>query len=85
MISNRNECSRYTGKQTTNIFVTSGFRLDVDICTLQGYCVVPSGNPLPMFWDNVLGPSSRVKKSKKKRKPARGFAVYIGERVGSDW
>jgi hypothetical protein len=35
-----------------------------EICTLLGYNTVSSGNPLPMFRDNVSVPSSRVKGSK---------------------
>jgi hypothetical protein len=34
-------------------------------CSLLGYDLALSGNPLPTFRDNVLVPSSRVKKSKK--------------------
>jgi hypothetical protein len=42
----------------------SGFRRDADeICTILGYNAGSSGNPLPMFRDNVSVPSSRVKKS----------------------
>jgi hypothetical protein len=32
---------------------------------LLGYYTALNGNPLPTFWDNILVPSSRVKKSKK--------------------
>jgi hypothetical protein len=32
-----------------------------------------------MFGDNISVPSARVKKSKKKRKPARQCMVYTGE------
>jgi hypothetical protein len=46
--------------------VTSGFRRDVDNCTLLGYYAAANGNPLSTFRDNVSVPSSRVKKSKKK-------------------
>jgi hypothetical protein len=46
--------------------VISGFGHDADeICALMGYNAAQSGNPLPMFRDNVSVPSSRVKKSKK--------------------
>jgi hypothetical protein len=42
----------------------SGFHYNADeICILLGYYGAPSGNPLPMFQDNVSVPSSRVKKS----------------------
>jgi hypothetical protein len=45
-------------------FMISGFRHDADkICALLGYNVVSSGNPLPMFQDNISVPSARVKKS----------------------
>jgi hypothetical protein len=54
------------------------------ICALLGYYAALSGNPLLTFPDNVSVPSSRVKKSKKKRKPARHCAVYKGEGVGGD-
>jgi hypothetical protein len=37
-----------------------------EICALLGYYAAWSGNPLPMFRDNVSVPSSRGKKSKKK-------------------
>jgi hypothetical protein len=51
------------------ISVTSGFRCDVDeIWTLLGYYAASSSNPLRTFRDNVSVPSSRVKKSKKKRR-----------------
>jgi hypothetical protein len=47
--------------------VISGFRRLVDeICALLGYYAALSGNPLPTFRDNLLIPSSRVKKSKKR-------------------
>jgi hypothetical protein len=55
-----------------------------EIGALLGYYAASSGNPLPTFRDNVSVPSSKVKKSKKKRKPGR-YAVYIGKGVGSDW
>jgi hypothetical protein len=38
-----------------------------------------------MFSDNILVPSSGVKKSKKNRKPAGKHTVYIGEGVGGDY
>jgi hypothetical protein len=48
--------------------MVSGFRRGTDeICALLGYYTASSGNPLPMFRDNVSVPSSSVKKSKKKR------------------
>jgi hypothetical protein len=60
-------------------------RQDEEICALLGYYAVLNGNPLPTFWDNVSVPSSRVKKSKEKRKPASQYVIYIGEGVGGDW
>jgi hypothetical protein len=49
--------------------VISGFRRDVDeICALLGYYAASTGNPLPTFRDNVLVPTSRVKKSMKKNR-----------------
>jgi hypothetical protein len=48
------------------INVNSGFRREVDIiCALLEYYVPRSDNSLPTFRDNILVPSSRVKKSKK--------------------
>ena len=42
--------------------ITSGFCWGVDkICTLTGYYAVCSGNSLPIFRDNVLFPSARVR------------------------
>ena len=35
-------------------------------CTLLGYCTASSSNFLPMFWDNLLVPSLRVKNPKRK-------------------
>jgi hypothetical protein len=44
--------------------VISGFRRNVDqICALLGYYAASSGNPLPIFQDNVSVPPSRVTKS----------------------
>ena len=46
----------------------SGFRREVDeICALLGYYAASSGIPLPTFRDNVSVPSTRVKKSRKKK------------------
>jgi hypothetical protein len=53
--------------------------LAIEICALLGYYAALNGNPLPIFQDNVLVPSSRVKKSKENRKPAGKHAVYIGK------
>jgi hypothetical protein len=48
----------------TDACVISGFRRDVDeICALLGCYAASSGNPLPMFRDNISVPSSRAKKS----------------------
>jgi homospermidine synthase len=42
--------------------VISSFSLKVDEkCAILGYYAVSSGNSLPNFWDNLSGPSSRVK------------------------
>jgi hypothetical protein len=57
-------------------------RCPVEICTLLGYKAASSCNPLPMCQDNVSGPSSRVKKSKKSRKPARETRGLCRERHG---
>jgi hypothetical protein len=40
--------------------------LQTEMCTPPGYYEASSDNALPMFWDNVSVPSSRVKKIKKK-------------------
>jgi hypothetical protein len=48
--------------------VISGFRRDADeICSLLGYYAASSGKLLPAFQGNVSFPSSRIKKSKKKK------------------
>jgi hypothetical protein len=39
-----------------------------EICALLGYNTASSGDSLMTFRDNILVPSSRVKKSKKSRK-----------------
>jgi hypothetical protein len=54
-------------------------------CAVLGYYAASRGNPLQTFRDNVLVPSSTVKKSKKKCKWARQYAIYIGKGVGGDW
>jgi hypothetical protein len=41
-----------------------------EICIRLGYYTAWNSNPLPTFQDNILGPSSRAKKSNKNRKPA---------------
>jgi hypothetical protein len=49
---------------TCTVLVISGFRRDADeICALLGYNAASSGNPLPMFRENLSVPYSRVKKS----------------------
>jgi hypothetical protein len=59
----------------------SVFRRDADeICSLLGYNAASNGNPLPTFRDNVSVPSTRVKKSKKSRKPARETRGVCRER-----
>jgi hypothetical protein len=50
-----------------------------EIWAFLRYYTSSSGNTLPTFRDNVLVPSLGVKKSKKKRKPTRRYALYIGE------
>jgi hypothetical protein len=56
------------------------WRLD-ESCALLGYYAASSGNPLPTFRDNVSVPSSRVKKSKKKRR--RFGTTYLSHLQGS--
>jgi hypothetical protein len=47
--------------------VISGFLRNVDeICAVLGHYATLSGSSVLMFWYNLLVPSSRVKKSKKK-------------------
>jgi hypothetical protein len=54
--------------------VISGFRRDIDeIRALLGCYAESNGNPLPTFRDNLLVPSSRVKKYKKKEKDSLDF------------
>jgi hypothetical protein len=54
----------------------SGLRHDVDdICTLLGYYAAYSGNSVPMFWDNLWVPFSRVKKSKQISKKTLGTTI----------
>jgi hypothetical protein len=65
--------------------MSSGFRRDADeICTLLGYNTAASGNPLPMFRDNISAPSSRVKKSKKSRKPMQETWGLCRQRHGRE-
>jgi hypothetical protein len=60
----------------------SGFHRDADeICDL-GYNAASSGNPLPMFQDNVSVSFSTVKKFKKSRKLARETCGLCRERHG---
>jgi hypothetical protein len=59
-------CSVLKRSKIRILSVISGFRRDVDeIFALLGYYAASSGNPLPMFRDNVSVQSSRVKKYKK--------------------
>ena len=45
----------------------SGFCCKVDEnCSLLGYYGASSGNSIPMFWDNLFVPSSRVKNPRRK-------------------
>jgi hypothetical protein len=37
----------------------------IEICTLLGFYATWSGNSVPVFWDNLLVPSSGVKQSQK--------------------
>jgi hypothetical protein len=63
--------------------MSSGFRCDADEnCALLGYNAASSGKPSLTFPDNVAAPSSRVKKSKKSRKPARETRGLCRERRG---
>jgi hypothetical protein len=55
-----------------------------EICAFLGYFAAWNGNPLPTFRD-VSVPSPRVKKCKRKRKPASRCAICIGKCVGGDW
>ena len=48
------------------------YTMNWKICALLGYYTASNGNPLPTFRDNVLVPSSTVKKSKKK-----GVIFYV--------
>ena len=41
-------------------------KLSYEVSALLVYYAALSGNSLPTFWDNILIPSSRVKKSKKR-------------------
>jgi hypothetical protein len=61
----------------------TSIRTHCEICTLLGYCAASNGNPLPTFWDDVLVPSSRVKKSKKKKGSKKICGLYM-ESVSSD-
>jgi hypothetical protein len=48
------------------ICMMSGFRYDVnEICNLSGFYAVQNGSFLQTFQDNLSGPSSRLKQSKK--------------------
>jgi hypothetical protein len=51
------------------------WRMIVEICALLGYAA-SNGNPLPTFWDNVLVPSSRVKKMGPIRCPETSVKDY---------
>jgi len=46
-------------------YTTGGNKKEIEICILLGYYTASSANSLLMFKDNLLVPSSRVKKSKK--------------------
>jgi hypothetical protein len=47
------------------------------LCTLLGYYTMYSGNSLLKLWDNIVVPSSRVKKSKKKASiPLKGMGSW---------
>jgi len=51
----------------TALCVISGFCHTVDVnCTALGYYTASSGNSLPMFWNNLLVPYSRVKNTNRK-------------------
>jgi hypothetical protein len=66
--------------------VISGFRRDVDeICALLAYYTALNGNPLLVFLESVLVPSSRVKMSKKKKasKKIHGYTGKVWVVTGS--
>jgi hypothetical protein len=48
--------------------LNSEFSEEIRSALFWDYYAASSGNPLPTFRDNVSVPSSRVKKSKEKRK-----------------
>jgi hypothetical protein len=48
-----------------------------EICALLGYIAASSGNPLPTFQNNILVPSSRVKKSKKSPEVKERVDLYL--------
>jgi hypothetical protein len=50
--------------------VVGASNLAEEICAPLGYYAASSGNPLPTFRDNISLPSSRIKKSNKKRAEA---------------
>jgi hypothetical protein len=54
----------------------------LEICAVLGYNAALSGNPLATFQANISVPYSRVKKSKKSRKPARETLGLCRERHG---
>jgi hypothetical protein len=67
------------------ISVISSFPRDADeICALLRYNAVSSGNPLLTFRDKISVPSSRVKRSKKSRKPVRETWGLCRERHGRE-
>jgi hypothetical protein len=56
-----------------------------EICALLGCYAASSGNPLPMFWDDVSVSSSRVKKSnKRKREMTFFFLDFLTLEDGAD-
>jgi hypothetical protein len=65
-VSLRFKCTGYSRqlkriRLPSALWVSSDFRLKVDICALLRYYAVYSDNSLPTFRDNLPAPSSRVK------------------------
>jgi hypothetical protein len=59
----------FTYMRTANWDMISGFSCDVDeVCALLGHYAAWTSNPLPKFRDKLWVPSSRIMKSKQKRR-----------------
>jgi len=52
----------------------------IEICTVLGFYAAQSGNSVPVFWDNLLVPSSGVMQSQKNLRDS-----YIGNGVSGTW